>query len=359
MVKEQWVPSMEPMQIQYVQGERVERKNRRWQGCPALACTGNRIWVASYTGGDREPHPENYCALLYSDDGEHWIDAYLVIRSKTSAQRPIDAEVFRDPRGRLWLVWGQTHNYGPSQPTLHHDGVFGVWAAVCEDPLRANPVFSEPRRLCDGFMRNKPLFLRNGDWAICAYDYRSDSYSLYFSSNEGGTWRYQKGPDKPEKCVHPDEPMMIEKVDGTIWFLARTRWGIAQSFSYDGGRTWSDLENPAIPNPASRFYIGRLRSGRLLMVNHVGFEGRSHLTALLSQDEGMTWKASMLIDGRKNVSYPDVDQDANGRIWMIHDRERTEKGELLLSAFREEDILAATVHTKDSFLRRVISSVKA
>jgi hypothetical protein len=343
--------------LQTAQEVRGEKATRLWQGCPALARTGKRLWAAAYTGGDCEPRPDNYCVLLYSDDGRNWIDPYLVIRSESIQTRPIDAQLFADPSGRLWLVWGETKNDSPNAPALYHDGVFGVWASICEDPTAESPRFSQPKRLCNGFMRNKPVFLKNGHWAMCAYDFISDWYSIYISKDKGESWEYLRGPKKPEKAPHPDEAMLIEKKDGALWFTARTRKGIAQSFSFDRGATWTDLENPAIPNPASRFYIGRLTSGNLLMINHVGFTGRSHLTALVSEDDGISWKGSLLIDGRANVSYPDADQDDEGRVWMIHDRERTKTGELLISSFTEEEIISRELLTADSFLGRMISVV--
>ena len=44
------------------------------------------------------------------------------------------------------------------------------------------------------------------------------------------------------------------------------------------------------------------------MVNHVDYEGntRMNLAALLSEDEGKTWKYRLLLDERREVSYPDA-----------------------------------------------------
>jgi len=54
--------------------------------------------------------------------------------------------------------------------------------------------------------------------------------------------------------------MFVERRDGSIWMLARTKTGILQSFSTDRERTWSEptpLEGVGHPN--ARFFIRRLR----------------------------------------------------------------------------------------------------
>ena len=92
---------------------------------------------------------------------------------------------------------------------------------------------------------------------------------------------------------------------GRLWMLVRTLYGIGQSFSSDHGRTWSLGEDSLLGGPNSRFFIRRLASGRLLLVNHADIsaaaaaalcrEGktwrpRRKLTACLSEDDGKTWQ---------------------------------------------------------------------
>ena len=143
------------------------------------------------------------------------------------------------------------------------------------------------------------------------------------------------------------EHMIVERKDGTLWMLMRIKDGIAESISNDGGVTWSAPTRSAIEGPGSRFYISRLRSGRLLLVNHLGFartgpgpEKRSHMTALLSGDDGKTWPHKLLLDERKEVSYPDAVEAEDGRLYIIYDRGRYSEREILMAATSENDILA-------------------
>jgi hypothetical protein len=135
--------------------------------------------------------------------------------------------------------------------------------------------------------------------------------------------------------------MITELKDGRLWLLTRTGGGFLwESHSTDKGRTWSEAKASTIANPGSRFFIRRLASGNLLLVNHYKFTGRSHLTAQLSTDDGQTWNDGLLLDERKGVSYPDGVQDKNGLIWITYDRDRQGAGDILLAKFKEEDVLA-------------------
>ncbi len=98
--------------------------------------------------------------------------------------------------------------------------------------------------------------------------------------------------------------------------LVRTNYGIGESVSCDGGRTWSDLTPSAIPHVNSRFFIRRLKSGRMLLVKNGSpaerLAQRSHMSAWLSADEGRTWTGGLLLDERSAVSYPDGFESPDG-----------------------------------------------
>ena len=62
--------------------------------------------------------------------------------------------------------------------------------------------------------------------------------------------------------------------------------------------------------------------------------------AYLSRDEGRTWEGGLVLDARKSVTYPDVEQGPDGLIYVTHDFERGREAEIILHRFTEEDILA-------------------
>jgi hypothetical protein len=162
--------------------------------------------------------------------------------------------------------------------------------------------------------------------------------------------------------------MLVERSDGTLWMLARTAPGIGQSFSHDGGKTWSTFEPSGIPHPLTRFFMRRLRSGRLLLVrnnppsieypkncNNCGEMNRSHLTAYLSDDDGKSWRGGLLLDAREKVSYPDGTQAPDGTILIVYDHDRRSAREILLARFTEEDIFQRRCVTHTCRVRGLLS----
>ena len=91
------------------------------------------------------------------------------------------------------------------------------------------------------------------------------------STDEGKTWSLHGALKAPEWAL---ECMITELKDGRLWLLTRTGGGFLwESHSTDKGRTWSEAKASTIANPGSRFFIRRLASGNLLLVNHYKFTG--------------------------------------------------------------------------------------
>ena len=133
----------------------------------------------------------------------------------------------------------------------------------------------------------------------------------------------------------------------------------SSDLSSDGGRNWEAPSFPTFKHPVARFHIRRLASGRILLVKHGetidAHEGRSKLTAWLSDDEGQTWQGGLMLDERKGVSYPDGFQATDGTLYVSYDRNRSTDGEILLARFTEADILARALTGPKSKLRILIS----
>lgn len=337
--------------LQNPQDEKYAEAIRQFQGCPTIAITrGGRIFAGWYAGGPREPHMENYNLLVCSDDdGASWRGPIAVIPSVVEeCIHALDIQLWTDPDGRLWVFWVQER----TRPAVENDTAFvvdgyafgvdkihGEWAMVCENPDAGELVFSTPRRLDDGFLRCKPLALRSGRWLNFNYDQNCNRYGYSISDDKGQSWTRRYGC---EKIATPfDEAMAVEKKDGAIHMMARTQnavGALAETFSYDNGQTWNPARRSAWPDPSSRFYYGRTPTGNLLLVKNDDAHSRCNMTAFLSTDDGASWPYRALIDPRNQTSYPDVDF-YDGKIYLVHDFERTGSMEILLSVFAEEDII--------------------
>ena len=136
--------------------------------------------------------------------------------------RAMSANVWIDPQGRLWLFWGQSVGL--------QDGRFGVWAIVTDDPDAAEPKWSAPRRLGDGILLNKPTVFENGDWLLPASVWKADnSINVLASSDQGKTFHSAARRTLPEANTRgPDEPMIVERKDGSLWMMVRMQ-GLAET----------------------------------------------------------------------------------------------------------------------------------
>jgi len=181
--------------------------------------------------------------------------------------------------------------------------------------------------------------------------------NVFTSTDEGATWERRGVRTFPNPDWH--EHMIVERKEKSLWMLARTRTGIMESQSTDGGRSWSKPVASSIKHPVARFHIRRLASNRLLLVKHGAaidsHKGRSLLTAWLSDDDGKSWRGGLMLDERTGVSYPDGFQAPDGTIYISYDRNRSTDGEILLARFTEDDILARKLVGQQSRIKMLIS----
>ncbi len=345
----------------------IDLKQRTWQGIPGIERTAKgRVYASWFTGGPKEPSPDNTAVLSYSDDGGKTFGNLEALGLPTNdGTRCFDPTLWIDPKGRLWYVFNRGNKDLPK-----HD----VWARVCDDPDAAKPKWGPEFRIgYDApftFRMNKVTVLSTGEWimpvtlaekpvrAWCTGYNEKQIPTLHgvgISTDEGRTWTLHGAVKSKPWAL---ENMIAELKDGRLWMLIRTNSGVLwQSHSTDKGRTWSEGNPSMIKSPGSRFYIRRLSSGNLLLVNHHKFTGRSHLTAQLSTDDGATWNDGLLLDERGGVSYPDGVQDRDGLIWITYDRDRNGAGEILLAKFREEDVAAGKNVSGIMTLKQVIDKL--
>ena len=341
-----------------------DTEHRIWQGIPGIEVTRKgRILITFYSGGVREGEG-NFALLLSSRDGGSFGEP-IAVAFEEGCARCYDPGLWIDPLGRLWFWWAQAPDHA-------------VHAVICDDPDAEVLVWSEERIIGHDVMMNKPTVLSTGEWlfpiAVWSEEMVIRNWKFNTATKERLAFAYRTvdhgksfsrlgGADVPRRSF--DEHMIVETMDGTLDMYVRTSYGIGVSHSVDGGLHWSRGEKTDLGGPCSRFYIGRLSSGKLLLINHVDYTGRNNLTALLSDDDGKTWKWKLLLDGRNYVSYPDV-TERDGYIYVAYDRERgcfkrslkeayASAREILYSKITEEDIMAGELVNPQSFLARVAS----
>lgn len=344
---------------------RYRKEQRIWQGIPGIErTTGGRLFITWYSGGITE-QLGNYCILAEShDDGASFSEPIAIIENG-DASRCFDPCLWLDPKGRLW--WSCA---------VAPENIVIAYRTDCPDADQL--VWEGPFTLGAEVMMNKPIVQRDGDWLlpisvwaeemnlVTPSDAADRRPFVYRSKDNGKSFERLGGPTVENKSF--DEHMVVQKHDGTLWMLIRTKYGIAESTSCDGGLNWTSAKDSGIAGPDSRFHLRVLKSGAWLLVNHVNFTGRNNLAAMLSLDEGKTWVGPLMLDERGSVSYPDAAQGEDGAIYITYDRERgcakkrledalSCAREILVAKIYEEDIRAGKLQNPNGYLKRVVCAL--
>jgi predicted neuraminidase len=281
--------------------------------------------------------------MRVSDDAGASFTTPAVMAGPRAGSRAFDPTLWLAPTGALWLIF----NRGNKDQAEH-----GVYARTCAEPDAATPAWSDEFRVGYdapfSFRMNKPTVLTTGEWLMPVTHARAPVHAWFagsaqlqgvgISRDEGRTWTLHGAVEAPNWAL---ENMIVERRDSVLVMYIRTGAGVIwQSVSRDRGLTWSAGAPTTIANPGSRFHVRRLPTGDWLLINSPDPTRRTGIVACLSRDEGATWEGRLVLDARDQVSYPDAALAADGTIWAVHDRDRGGVGEILLSAFRPDDVRA-------------------
>ncbi|MEP6671094.1 MAG: exo-alpha-sialidase [Chthoniobacter sp.] len=138
------------------------------------------------------------------------------------------------------------------------------------------------------------------------------------SQDGGQTWKLSNTLDIGGAGDHEGalEPCVLELKDHRLWMLIRTsRKFFWESFSTDGGLTWSEAKPTTIDSSHSPGHVIRLADGRLALAWNPSTNQRRELHLALSEDEGRTWSPS-LVAARGNATYPFVLEASPGELWV-------------------------------------------
>ena len=190
--------------------------------------------------------------------------------------------------------------------------------------------WTKPQQLPEGFLgpvKNKPVLLSTGE-LLCASSTEGNGWKVHFeiTPDFGKTWR-KIGPIHDGKTINAIQPSVLFHKDGRMQILCRSKnRAIAESWSSDGGKTWSEPALSSLPNNNSGTDAVTLKDGRQLLVyNHVLPPGdlakgpRTPLNVSLS-DDGKNWDASLVLENSpvSQYSYPSVIQSSDGMVHIVY-----------------------------------------
>jgi predicted neuraminidase len=266
--------------------------------------------VAAWFGGTREKASDVGIWLARQVEGK-WTDPVEVANGKQADRREPcwNPVLFQPKEGPLLLFY----KVGPDP---------GRWWGELRTSADGGKSWSEARRLPDGILgpiKNKPVHLAGGD-ILSPSSTEHDGWRVHFerSSDGGKTWQ-ATGPVNDRKEVAAIQPSILVHKGGKLQAVGRSRNGkIFETWSEDGGKTWSKVALTALPNPNSGIDAVTLADGRhLLVYNHTRF-GRSPLNVAVSED-GKTWQAAVVLENELGeYSYPAMIQGSDGQVHITY-----------------------------------------
>ncbi|MBQ2392617.1 MAG: exo-alpha-sialidase, partial [Alistipes sp.] len=185
-----------------------------------------------------------------------------------------------------------------------------------------------------GPLVNKPLYLEDGTILAGGSMEGGPGWRIHVerSEDKGKSWSRTEVLNDP-KQFKLIQPTFLHHADGRIQLLARSggkdaSTRIAQCWSEDNGRTWSEVTNTTLPNNNSAIDAVSLREGgHLLVYNHstredetCGRKGRGILTVAYTED-GVNWEAAAVLEfrtGAVQYSYPAMIQTSDGLVHITY-----------------------------------------
>jgi predicted neuraminidase len=264
--------------------------------------------VAAWFGGTAESNAD-VGIWLSSNEGEKWSEPKEVAdgvqhdKKRYPCWNPV---LFQPKTGPMLLFY----KVGPSP-----DSWWGMVKVVGRGG-RVPPVGWRLPEDILGPVKNKPIELADGV-LLCGSSTEDKGWRVHFerSKDRGWTWEFIPPINDGEE-FGAIQPTLLTYADGRIQVLCRSRQSrITESWSSDGGKTWSKMAATSLPNPNSGIDAVTLSDGRQLLVYNHTPDGRSPLNVAVSED-GKVWKAALVLENEPGeYSYPAVIQASDG---MVH-----------------------------------------
>jgi predicted neuraminidase len=277
--------------------------------------------VAAWFGGTDERHPDVSIHTSRREAGAgRWNPPVSVADGvEDGVDQPCWNPVLHQPSSGPLLLF---YKVGPSPSEW--------WGMLLRSDDQGR-TWSKPARLPDGILgpiRAKPLELPDGT-LLAGSSTEHDGWRLHFerTSDLGLTWT-STGPVHDGRTFAAIQPAFLVHPGGRIQALARSRQNrIVETWSEDGGRTWSEPRATTLPNPSAGIDALTLGDGRhLLVYNHTSsLPGekpaggtRSELNLAIS-DDGVRWRAALLLERQPGeYSYPAMIATRDGLVHLTY-----------------------------------------
>ncbi|NLX04682.1 MAG: exo-alpha-sialidase [Phycisphaerae bacterium] len=239
----------------------------------AAADDGRLLWLVS---GPVFPRPGIFhlcrAELRESADGGRTWDEGRVLLAGTREYAQIPSAMLRLRSGRILLTFVRFGGFSPDLDPAK--SLCEGWAMFSDD---GGGTWSAPSRLpARGRYQCPPLSMTQLSSGRVVYPYGlmtgqagKSVVSALVSDDEGATWQVSPsvldvgGAGMESGAL---EPSVVELPDGRVWMLLRTQHGCQwESFSHDGGLSWSAPQPSSVPSGNAPAVLVKLADGRILL----------------------------------------------------------------------------------------------
>jgi predicted neuraminidase len=199
------------------------------------------------------------------------------------------------------------------------------WWGLTRTSRDNGKTWSDAARLPDGILgpiKNKPVRLADHSLLSPTSTESTDKPSkwrVHFerSTDAGKTWTIVRPAAGQE--IDAIQPSILIHPKGRLQAVGRTRaQKVFETWSDDGGKSWSALTLTVLPNPSAGTDAVTLADGRHLIVYNHTPKGRTPLNVALSAD-GKVWSAALVLEREPGeYSYPAVIQAPDGLVHVTY-----------------------------------------
>ena len=179
------------------------------------------------------------------------------------------------------------------------------WWGMLRTSRDSGRTWTDARRLPDGILgpiKNKPVQLADGTLVAPSSTEsveRPSRWRVHFerTGDAGLTWTAAVPSAAADgSAIDAIQPSILVHPGGRLQALGRTRsQHVFETWSDDGGRSWTPIALTGLPNPNSGVDAVTLSNGHHLIVYNHTTRGRSPLNVSASRD-GKQWNAALTLE---------------------------------------------------------------
>ena len=272
--------------------------------------------LAAWFGGSGEGRTD-VSIWTARHDGARWLAPVLVAdgRQPSGERYPCwNPVLFQPSQGPLLLFYRVGPRPSAWWSLLRSSADQGrSWSpAVRLPPGVLGPIRAKPVELADGTL------LAGSSTEEAGWIVRVERARLGGDLGAPAAWTTSGPLNDPAEFAAIQPTILIHSAT-RIQILCRSRQRVVtESWSEDGGRTWSRMSASALSNPSAGIDAVRLADGRFLLAYNPTTSGRSPLALAVSRD-GRSWQHALVLeDAPGEYSYPALIQARDGRVHVTY-----------------------------------------